>query len=227
MALTLIWETESGELEAVEFDATLREVHSGSATVTEHAVERAANVGDHVKPSVRKASFECFVSDSPVETPLTQMYGVTGAVRSLSLDGGTLPELVRGAQRSQPAEYEQRSVKATANVLQFDGEFARRERVYEQLERLRTSATILTATTILAQLDEVVITNLTAPLGASDGDGITFTLELTNVRFAETQIVEVPDPVDPRGRPGQDAGPTSTSEAGPELESLWHQFSGL
>lgn len=224
--MELVWETASGQLEAIAFDATLREVHSAGATVTEHAVERGANVADHVKPSVRKATFECFVSDSPVEVPVTQMFGVSGSVQSVSLDGGTLPELARAASRATAAEYERRSVKATASVLQFDGDFARRERVYEQLERLRASATILSATTILAQLDDVVISNLSAPVAAEDGDGITFTLELTAVRFAETQLVEVPDPEEPRGRPSADAGATSTTEA-PELESLWHQWSGL
>jgi hypothetical protein len=217
--MELVWETPSGQLEGIVFDATPREVHSSGATVTEHALETGANIADHVRPSVLKTSFECFVSDSPVEVPVTQMYGVSGSVRAASLEAGTLPELTKGASGAKPATYEQRSVKATATVLQFDGEFSRVGRVYEQLDRLRKDATLLTATTLLDSLENMVITSLSAPQTAKDGDGITFGLELTQVRFAESQIVEVPDPEEPRARRSTEGGAAATTEQ--PLTSIW------
>lgn len=224
--MILIWETPSGELESIEFDATLRETHSSAATITQHAVESGAAISDHVRPTNVHASFECFVSDSPTQMPLSQMYGVRGSIQAVNLEAGNARELVRGAHRSQEAEYEDRAIRATANVLKFDGEFSRVGRVYEQLERLRKDATILTASTLLDTLENVVITNLSAPQTAADGDGITFTIELEQIRLAETQFVEVPDPVEPRARPPVDDGATTTTVEEPR-ESLWHQLSGL
>lgn len=210
--MDLVWETPSGQLEAIAFDATLREVHNAGATVTAHTVESGASVADHVRPSAIKASFDCFVSDSPSEVPVTQMYGATGRVRAASLDGGKMPELETPAQKGRAARYVDRSVKATANVLQFDAEFSRVGRVYEQIDRLRRDATIVTATTLLDTLDNMVITNVSAPQTAKDGNGIVFGLELEQIRFAESQIVDVPEPDEPRGRPPVDDGAAATTE---------------
>lgn len=225
--MELVWESAAGELEVVSFDATLREEHTGSATVTAYPLEGGADAADHVVPSVAKAMFDCFVSDSPSDVPLSHMYGVRGSVQSVDLDAGTTRELVRGASKSTAAEYEKKAIKATASVLTFDGPFARRERVYEQLEGLRKAKTLLSASTILRSLENVVITNLGARLESKDGDGITFSLELTALEFAETQIVAVPEPTEPRGRPSTDAGATTTSEAGAGLVSNLSSLTGF
>lgn len=226
--MELIWTNDAGELEVIAFDATLREEHTASATVTQYPVEGGADAADHVVPSVAKAVFDCFVSDSPSEVPLSHTYGVRGTVQGRELEAGTQRDAVRGAVKTTAAEYERRAIKATAQVLTFEGgTLARRERIFEELERHRTGKTLLTAITQLRELDQVVITNLGAPLEATDGDGITFRLELTAVTFAETQIVEVPDPDEPRGRRPVDGGATSTSEAGEGLSSLLSDISGF
>lgn len=216
--MDLVWETESGQLEAMSFDATLREELSATALVTTYPVEGGADAADHVVPSVTTAVFECYVSDSPVEVPTSHMFGTTGAVRPVPIDGGTLPKLERGATKKKAATYGKQSIKGDANALQFDRELARRERIYEALDALRKSRTLLTATGILRTLENVVITSLGAPLEAKDGEGITFRLALTEVLFAESQIVEVPDPVEPRGRRSRDAGATATSDASAEQQ---------
>lgn len=210
--MDLIWETDAGELDSIVFDVTLREVLVASADVTEHAVETGANVSDHVRPSIRKATFEVVVSDSPSTVPTSQMFGVTGRVQSADLNGGKTPELSKPSSGGRAAEYQQRDARATAQVLQFDGEFSRRQRVYETLERLRSSATVVIATADLVQLEDCVISELTAPRETKDGDAIVFSLTLTQIRFAETALVEVPVPEEPRGLPPADTGATGTEE---------------
>lgn len=214
--MDLFWENEAGEIELVLFDTTLRTVVTGAASVTEHAVERGANVADHVRPSVRKITAEVVVSNSPAEQPATHMFGVVGRVQSLDLDAGKAPEMTKGAAGQRAAEYSQRDVRATAQVLQFDGEFSRTQRVWEELDRLRSSATIVTASTPeLGDFDDCVISELSAPVETKTGDAIVFSLTLTQIRFAETQIVAVPEPEEPRGHSTVDTGATGTEEVPP------------
>lgn len=221
--MDLIFTNDADEAEVVTFDATLRETHSAGATVTEHAVETGADVADHVRPSVRKATFEVFVSDSPAEEPATLMYGTRGRATSVDLRAGRERRMKRGASGygTKAAEYTTETLKASANVLQFDGPFARRERVYEKLEQIRTEKRACIAICELAELDDVVITSLSAPLDSKSGDGIVFTLELTQIRFATSQIVEVPDPESPRERPTTDGGSVTPVALPPE--SLLYQ----
>jgi hypothetical protein len=61
----------------VEFDATLREVPTYSATVTEHPVERGAPITDHVIPQNGRVQFEVVVTNTPSQLPSTHMGGVT------------------------------------------------------------------------------------------------------------------------------------------------------
>lgn len=215
----LVWETPSGELEAMTFDATPREVHGGTSTPTEHPIEGGASAADHVKVGGWKGSFECFVSDSPSEEPLTQMFGTRGRVAGATLSAKRR-QMKTGASKSKGATYEDRASNATANVLSFDGPVARRERVLEQLELLRTSRTLVTATMILGTRENCIVASVGAPLTSKDGDGVVFGLELAQLRFAETQIVELPEPEEPRGRRPVDGGGVSASEASPELQSV-------
>lgn len=225
--MDLFWENAAGELEVISFDATLREEHTATATVTQYPVEGGADAADHVVPSVVKKMFECFVSDSPSEVPLSHMFGVRGTLESVTLDGGTRKRMTRGATPTSAAEYEDEAIKVTAQVLKFDGPFARRERVFEELERLRKERVLLTSITTLDTVENVVISALSFSLDSKEGEGVTFRLELTQITFAETQIVDVPDPEQPRARRPRDAGATTTSEASPEQESLLYQWSGL
>lgn len=223
--MDLFWESGSA-LELLVFDATPRTVVTAGASVTEHAVERGANVADHVRPSARKITVEAVVSNSPSTVPSTQMSGVGGRVRSLDLNGGKTPELTKGAAAQRAAEYERRDVRATAEVLQFDGPFDRRQRVWEQLDGLRSSSTIVSATTELGDFDDCVISDLSAPVETKTGDAIVFSLTLTQIRFASTQIVEVPEPEEPRGRPTVDTGATGTEEV-PPTSALFDTFGGV
>lgn len=61
----------------IEFDATLREVPTYSATVTEHPVERGSAVTDHVIPQNGRVQFEVVVTNTPSQLPATHMSGVT------------------------------------------------------------------------------------------------------------------------------------------------------
>lgn len=223
--MDLAWETSGGDMAILSFDATVREVIGGTATVTEHAVETGADVADHVRVGARKVSLECYVSDSPGEA-IEDHTDASGSVQAATLSAKGR-ELKTPARQRRAAEYQAKAERVTARVLQFSGALSRRRRVYEQLEDLRARATLINGFGILgADVAEMVITSLSAPLDSKSGEGISFSLELSAVRFAESQIVDVPAPVEPRGRTTVDAGATATTESA-EPESLWHAIAGL
>lgn len=221
--MIIAWTNDAGELESLTFDATLREVLNRTATATKQPLDTGALTSDHVIVQNRRASFEVFVSDSPSSEPATQMFGVRGRVQSLDVDGGKLRKLKRGASGlgRVAAEYVEEGVKATANVLQFDGPFARRERVWGKLDTLCDGKVPVIAICELAELDDCVIVSVGAPLDDKTGDGISFALELEQIRFATTATAEVPEPEEPRGVPPQDGGAVTPEEQ--EETSLLYQ----
>lgn len=51
----------------LSIDATENERHSARADVTTHAVERGADIADHVRPSLRELSLDCAITSDPGE----------------------------------------------------------------------------------------------------------------------------------------------------------------
>lgn len=210
--MELFWTDVAGQVQLVEFDGTLREEHVGASTPTRYPIEGNAGAVDHAVLEPVTRIYEVFVSDSPPYVPASHMFGVRGSfesVRVASVDSGS--------KRSD----------VSARVLTFDGPVARRERVFAELERLRTERVLVSVSGTLDALDDMLITKVGAPLETRDGDGITFRLELQQITYGEAVVVEVPDPEQPRGRRSVDGGASSTGEADPELESIWHRLSGL
>jgi len=209
--MDLFWVDDAGQVQLVDFDATLREEHVGASTPTRYPIEGNAGAVDHAVLEPVTRIYDVYVSDSPSHQPATHMFGVRAAFESVRVSTG-----VEGEKAA-----------STARVLAFDGPVARRERVFAELERLRTQRVLVSVSTTLDALDDMLITKVGAPLETRDGDGITFRLELQQITYGEAVVVQVPDPEQPRGRRSVDAGATSTSEADPELESIWHRLSGL
>src|SRR5258707_82000 len=67
-----------GALVTIEFDSTIREEHHGTTTVTEHAVEKGANISDHARPELDRITCDVIVSNTPIRSPNTNTDGVTG-----------------------------------------------------------------------------------------------------------------------------------------------------
>lgn len=64
--------------EALEFDAIMREKHSGSTEVTDHPIEGGSDIADHIKTKPDRLSLEVVVSDHPIIFARSQ--NATGAV---------------------------------------------------------------------------------------------------------------------------------------------------
>lgn len=208
--------TEGGEIKVVVFDATIRELHGHSAVATKHPVEQGAPVTDHVKPDPDTLSVDVHVTNTPVVSP--NVDGANGEVRSMSLRTEARAQ-AKGAKVSREgkvtaAEYESKGLRSAANVLQFGGSFDRVGTVYEVLARLCKEGVEVTVVTSLRQWDAMLISRVTVPREAKGSrHAATFQVDFSEVRFAETETVGTPEPLETRAERARRRGAQGTEDA--------------
>ncbi len=185
-----------GALVTISFDATVREAHLSSTTVTEHPVEKGGNISDHARPELDRITVDVMVTNTPIVVPKTNMQGVTGGVSPVDLVVPARTQLPIGipgvgALLASTGALDKTEV-LTAQVLQFDGQFDRVRNVYEEVRTLAESVTRVSLFTSLREYDDMVLTNLSANRTAAEGDAMTFTFDARKVRFAELKRVPAP-----------------------------------
>jgi hypothetical protein len=193
----------AGEL---EIDAVVTEIHDSSVLVTEHPVEEGVNTSDHIRPNLDSISFECVVSNQPIR-PITEGSGVSKA--DLALPPKT--RIDQGANKTERSKTEVVQRTQAVQVLQFPAAFDRPREVYDQLNELMDSGTLIEV--IGARFGDIkdwVIINISVPVDVLDG--ITFTLDIKEFRTATTEEVEAPSPRTERGRPASDEGTQDGAE---------------
>lgn len=222
----LVWEDVAGNVQTLAADATLREVYTGAATVSEHAIENGSVIVDHVRQAPDRVALELYVSDSPADVPRSHLSGIRGSVQKVDVEMGHRVELARESDGRRAAQYRKVAEKATAEVLRFDQAVGRVVRVLDELRRLKEQAILVTVYGLAVELENMVIVSVSAPQDVTDGESCTFRVELVSVRLVSSEVVEVPEPDEPRGRSTTDAGATATEES-EAPESLWHSIMGL
>lgn len=175
----------------IVFDATLREVHTASATVTEHAVETGSKIADHFRPASKRLSIEAVISN----TPITPVGGKDGSVRAANLS-------VKDSQVVFPGVRIPRTRSQGAQVLQFSSEFNRVKEVVAELRDLAEKGTLLEILQGVVDYQDMVIVNLSVPRDAQDGklsgDGrgarVIVNFDAVHIRFVQTSTVDAPAP---------------------------------
>lgn len=190
---------------------------TGEVFVTNHPIKEPATGMNGVRGSVRGLDLALIATeetrqqrtvtyptkfDMPIGVPIVgSLLGASGALNmneTVTVQTRTTVEAPDGA---------------TAQVLQFDAPFDRVRATFEELEGLQTGVVILTATTSLKEYTNLVLENLTISREFKDGSGGTFTFNLREVRFAETQTVKVPiDKKKATAKMNQGAKPTEKIE---------------
>jgi len=256
--LELSYSNGDGRLLLLEFDATVRELHTSQLTVTEHPVEKGANVSDHVRKELARLTVEVLVTNHPLTAAITSgMGGVTGSVRNLDLPLRALEETRQQRSLTFPKKTElpisvplagaaiqatglldgsetvtvhtrtttEAPDGATAQVLRFDGPFDRVRSLFEELKGLQDSAILVTAHTTVAEYENMMLANLTAPREVKDGGSIRFTFDLKEVRFVTSKTVKAPiDKKKPTTKQNLGAKPTTPVER--DGETLGHALLG-
>ena len=208
---------QGGQTFTVEFDATLREIHTSAAQATSHPVEKDSDISDHVQVAQPKLSIEAVVSSAPIKEPGSHMDGIKGSARKLSLNAPDSRYITFGVTTVRVPTVRQ----VGAMVLQFDGKFDRPKNVHATLVDIVEGATLVEITNGLRDYEDMIITNLSAPretLGS-----IKFTFDAVHIDFVETSTTETPRSTTKR----RSRGNKGTKEAKPETkeyESLTHKL---
>jgi hypothetical protein len=195
----ITFELANGQIQAIEIDATTNETHEASAEVTEHPVERGADISDHARKNLDAITLQVVVSNQPIRQPGTQMDGVQSEQRGLEISDPTTG-----------------LVLATANVLAFDGEFDRVRTVYGELLRLMEESVVVGIITSLREYENMLLRRVSPIREASTGDSLRCTVEATEVRIVDSEVVDVPDPEETRGRDARNRGRRNNEEADDE-----------
>lgn len=221
----ITWVDGSGALRVLAFDATLRTIHSGEATVTAHPIDSGATISDHVRANPRRVSIEAEVTNTPILAP----EGVTGSVSALDLSAGyrrlQSGALVSGGGGTQisgipligpftigrtpvevtPAEYAVGNEPAAAQVLQFPTTFDRIREVWDTLEALRINGVEVSIVCRTTQYLRAVILTVSGP--EEPADSMVLAIEAQEILTASSETVSVDPPVrDLRARAPKAAG---------------------
>lgn len=101
------------------------------------------------------------------------------------------------------------------NALAFSEEFDRVGAVYQALVEVATKPLTVKLVTGLDIYETVALSELTFDRSSEVGpDALRFSATCKVLRIVNAQIVRVPDPVEPRGKPGQSRGKQATTAAG-------------
>lgn len=174
--LTLTWQV-NGEDRSVEFDAVISEEHGGAVAVTEHPVEKGANIADHARPEQEKLTFEALVTNTPLRLPATQNKSATERQATRELVG---TRRIRGV----PVPYAE-----AVGVLDFSAEMDRPKDVWTELRDVKDNARLLTIDIgNMRTYSDMLIDNLTVPRAAGDkGDKLKFTVSCRKIQIVESR----------------------------------------
>jgi hypothetical protein len=184
-------------------------------TVTDHPVERGANITDHVRPDPVRLNLVGFVSNAPIDIPLDNANGAVeqrlthyvnrAGYRKITplLSAGVPVQIAQTSLGFRPPTPPQgpagavmvrneREYYAGARVLAFSTEFDRARAVFDELVSLRNLGTLLRIETDIADYENMVIESLTVPRDTSVGDALQFELTLKQVIIAESELVAAP-----------------------------------
>lgn len=233
----ITWKGDSGQTYTLTLDASIREVHTSSSTVTDHPVETGSNIADHIRPDPDALTMEAVISNSPHFLPVDhagaialvekQVQGaqITAgrAVNSVPLAGGAvglvssfapIPTGVLG--KIGLSKYD------TAVVQGFSAEFDRVTECYKELLRIRAEGQLVRILTTLRAYDNMAMTGLEVTREAASGNALQLSLAFKNVRFGETKNEPVPKiPVKPKEKGTETKEEKEEDEDDTSLLNLW------
>lgn len=171
MSVTLQW-TEEGTTVVLEIDAAPTEGYEASAEPTTHPVETGGAITDHVKPNPDTLTIEGVISNTPVRVPATQTRGLTRAPANVDLRVG------RDTVRVQ--------------LQQWSGTLDRVRDCDALLAGLVARAALLTLTTSLRTVQNLVLVRYRVDRTATTGNALPVVLDLHRARIVSTARAAVP-----------------------------------
>lgn len=172
----LYWTDKAGAFRTLYFDAVISETQDITSQVTEHPVEKGANITDHVRAEIDRVHLEVFVSN----TPNRDVNGRGAAVEGVELD--------------------LKKARETASVFKFGTDFDAVSDMQSVLRDLRDSATLVTIATSSRDYEDMILAEISQKKDGNTGTSASFDLNFRQIRTVETKLVKVPTPKETRGK---------------------------
>jgi hypothetical protein len=208
----------------LDFDATLLEEFTRAAEVTQFPVENGSVLSDHYQPQPRAITLEVQVSDTPVH-PRALIDGKESAInepfgqerpKHLDLPVNQAPVTSITSTRIVTANAARFPKQRTASVLQFDGEVYRTVDVFLALDDLMQVGQLVDVLLFReVEYKDMVITNIRTPRDAASGSTLTFTIDLLQITFADTETGDTPEPTNAKHKGKKDGGAKGASPDDP------------
>lgn len=158
------------QISFLKVDASVKETHSRTATITDTEIEDGALVSDHVVLAPESVTLSCIVSDVPVS--------ILGLGVSVDDALGAAKDFVGG------------------NKGAFEGLVKNPRRTpkeaWQYLEQIWKARNPFNVVTALQRYENMVITNLTAPRESSNGKSLMFDIDLRKIRIIKSSNVAIP-----------------------------------
>ncbi len=226
---TIVYVDEGGSFRVIQFDATLRDTHQGSAEASFHPLDINASVTDHVRASPRGLSLEVEVTNTPLipiagaaqSDLLIDMTSKAFSYGNASTGSSTFVPIVGPIStppRVELGTFSSVNDSRKAKPWQYAQPFDRVKEVWEALDKLRDSGTPVQVTTRIHTYEEMVIVNVTAPHGPEDA--IVFGIDLVEIRRAESVTIQVePRVEEKKAQKKKDTGSQATYEPSDQKQS--------
>lgn len=158
----------SGVFDLLTIDATLEEVHSYTQEVTEHPVERGADITDHVRPKPVELRLRGIVSDTPIDG--SYVHAALNAAPGLGISAAAG---LAGASLS---------LLHNASIS---------KQTFEMLRRMASGGGMLTIHTPYLDYTSMVITSAEITRDQHSGAALVFALSLRQITTVESATVDV------------------------------------
>jgi hypothetical protein len=199
--ITITYEDDSGAVVSVKFDVDTQETHELSNVITEHPVEKGADISDNIQPQLDQFTIEGYVSDAPTFSNPGVLDLATFAGVELQLSAHPLPtKFTAGAAANALFDLVTgKGGNPTATMLTFDSLPSRKKALYDLLRGIRDNARVCRVLTPMHDYDDMVLQQLTSTRSPDSGSGAVFSVVFKQIRFVTSDVTLAPEPTEKLG----------------------------
>ncbi len=163
--------------DAVVIDACVGEQHTLTNTLTDHSIEKGANITDHSRPEPRRLVLECVHTNTPMSITEADEFGNVTSVATGS-DMFFSPSF--GTDRAR--------------------------QLWQRFVDLHLSPKLIDVKTARDFYKSMGIESVSSPVDAKTANALKFTVSLKEVKEVQNKFAQVVPTKDPRGQRKRDVG---------------------
>lgn len=199
--ITINFEDDSGAVVSIKFDIDTQETHELANLITEHPVEKGADVSDNIQPQLDVFTIEGYVSDAPTLsnpgiTEIAEFKGVELQISAHPLPPkytaaaavGAVVDFVTGAGGNP-----------SATMMTFDNLPSRKKALYNLLRDVRDKGRVCRILTPMHDYEQMVLQQNTVTRSVEGGSGAVFSVVFKQIQFVTSDVTLAPEPTEKLG----------------------------